>query len=95
MATKKLNFKPTRDWVVLPLKDTNKTESGIHLMGSAKKSLQTNVLKVTAAGPTCEMVKEGMTVMVHPKTEGLVVTLQDVQYVMVSEYMICGIFPDK
>ena len=95
MATKKLNFNPTRDWVVLPINRSNKTEGGIFVTGAAKKSLQTNILKVAAAGPNCEMVKQGMLVMVHPKTEGLVVTMEEQEYVMVNEYMICGVFPGK
>ena len=93
MANKKPNFQPTRDWVLLPLVDKNKTEAGIHLTGSARKALQTNILKVIAAGPACEQIKEGMTVMVHPTTEGLVLTLEENKYVMVSEYMICGVIP--
>ena len=40
------------------------------------------------------MVKEGDTVMVHPNSEGLIINLEDTEYVMVNEFMICGIIPD-
>tara|TARA_Y100000816_G_scaffold54701_1_gene35386 strand:- start:1552 stop:1830 length:279 start_codon:yes stop_codon:yes gene_type:complete len=89
-----INFKPTRDWVVLPTQRKNKTEAGIILTGGAEDSLKTNILKVVAAGPQCQMVKEGDTVMVHPNSEGLIINLEDTEYVMVNEFMICGIIPD-
>lgn len=89
----KINFKPTRDWVVLPLQKKNETDAGILLTGGAENSLRTNILKVLACGPTCVMVKEGDTVMVHPSSEGLVIELGRKQYVMVSEFQICGIIP--
>tara|TARA_B100000963_G_scaffold362004_1_gene401912 strand:+ start:6381 stop:6659 length:279 start_codon:yes stop_codon:yes gene_type:complete len=89
-----INFKPTRDWVVLPTQRREKTEAGIILTGEAQKSLKTNILEVVAAGPQCQMVKEGDTVMVHPTSEGLIIDLDDTEYVMVNEFMICGIIPD-
>ena len=89
-----INFEPTRDWVVLPTQRKNKTEAGIILTGGAEDSLKTNILKVVAAGPQCQMVKEGDTVMVHPNSEGLIINLEDTEYVMVNEFMICGIIPD-
>ena len=89
-----INFEPTRDWVVLPTQRKNKTEAGIILTGGAEDSLKTNILKVVAAGPQCQMVKEGDTVMVHPNSEGLIINLEDAEYVMVNEFMICGIIPD-
>jgi co-chaperonin GroES (HSP10) len=90
----KLNFLPTRDWIVLPLVSKNETESGIYLTGAAKKSLQTNILKVLAAGPMCEMVKANDTVMVHPNTEGLIVTIDSMECIMVNEFSICGVIPN-
>ena len=90
----KLNFLPTRDWIVLPLKKANETEGGILLTGSAEKSLRTNILKVLAAGPECLMVKAKDTVMVHPNTEGLIVTIDDIECIMVNEFSICGVIPD-
>tara|TARA_B100001057_G_scaffold315511_1_gene315620 strand:- start:1880 stop:2158 length:279 start_codon:yes stop_codon:yes gene_type:complete len=89
-----INFKPTRDWVVLPTQRREQTEAGIILTGEAQNSLKTNILKVVAAGPQCQMVKEGDTVMVHPTSEGLIINLEDTEYVMVNEFMICGIIPD-
>ena len=69
----KINFIPTRDWVVLPLQGGNKTDSGILLSETAAKALRSNILEVIAAGPNCVAVKQGDTVMVHPSTEGLVI----------------------
>ena len=88
-----VNFKPTRDWVLLPLKKKTQTDSGIILSEQAAKSLQTNILPVLAAGPKCEMVKEGDFVMVHPTSEGLIIDLDEGQFVMVNEFMICGVIP--
>ena len=90
----KIKFQPTRDWVVLPLQRKDKTESGIQLVGGAENSLRTNILKVAAAGPNFEMIKEGMTVMVHPNTEGLVINLDEGEFVMVNEFMICGVLSE-
>lgn len=89
----KINFIPTRDWVLLPLKRDNETEAGILLSEATAKALRTNILEVLATGPNCEMVKVGDTVMVHPSSEGLVVDIEDTQYVMISEFQICGIMP--
>ena len=88
-----INFQPTRDWVVLPLQRKDKTDSGIELVGGAENSLRTNILKVMAAGPRCETVKEGDTVMVHPNSEGLVINLDEGEFVMVNEFSICGVIP--
>jgi len=90
----KINFLPTRDWIVLPLQRKDKTASGIELVGGAENSLRSNILEVVAAGPMCEMVKEGDTVMVHPTSEGLIVTIDDSEYVMVNEFQICGVIPN-
>ena len=86
------NFHPTRDWVVLPFKKQNETEAGILLSDEAAKSLRTNILEVVAAGPRCESIKKGDTVMVHPTTEGLVIEVDGENYVMVNEFAICGKF---
>ena len=72
-----IKFNPTRDWIVLPAQRREKTDSGIELVGGAENSLRTNVLKVVAAGPKCEMVKQGDTVMVHPNSEGLIIHDED------------------
>jgi co-chaperonin GroES (HSP10) len=49
-------------------------------------------MKVVAVGPTCEQIKAGDTVMVHPTTEGLVIDVNGEDYVMVNEFQICGRF---
>ena len=85
------NFHPTRDWVVLPIRE-QKEKSGILLAGGAERSLRSNILEVVAAGPSCENIKEGDTVMVHPTTEGLVIEVDGENYVMVNEFQICGKF---
>ena len=85
------NFQPTRDWVVLPIQE-QKEKSGILLAGGAERSLRSNILEVVAAGPNCEQIKKGMTVMVHPTTEGLVIEVDGENYVMVNEFQICGVF---
>lgn len=82
-----INFNPTRDWVVLPLVKRNETESGIYLTND--KLLKTNILPVIAVGPDCKL-KVGDTVMVHPNSEGLIIDLEEGQFVMVNEFMICG-----
>lgn len=85
------NFHPTRDWVVLPIQE-QKEKSGILLAGGAERSLRSNILEVVAAGPACENIKKGDTVMVHPTTEGLVIEVDGENYVMVNEFQICGKF---
>tara|TARA_Y100000996_G_scaffold303725_1_gene241002 strand:+ start:1574 stop:1858 length:285 start_codon:yes stop_codon:yes gene_type:complete len=89
-----INFIPTRDWIVLPMQRKDKTDAGIELLDGTANALRTNILKVLAVGPNCEMVKEGMTVMVHPATEGLVVTIDGKECIMINEFSICGIVPD-
>ena len=85
------NFHPTRDWVVLPIQEQTE-KSGILLAGGAERSLRSNILEVVAAGPKCESIKKGDTVMVHPTTEGLVIEVDGESYVMVNEFQICGKF---
>lgn len=85
------NFHPTRDWVVLPIQE-QKEKSGILLAGGAERSLRSNILEVVAAGPKCESIKKGDTVMVHPTTEGLIIEVDGENYVMVNEFQICGKF---
>jgi co-chaperonin GroES (HSP10) len=89
----KINFLPTRDWIVLPLQRKDQTDAGILLTGGAENSLRSNILEVVAAGPKCEMVKTGDTVMVHPNSEGLIVEIDKKEYVMVNEFQICGVIP--
>ena len=89
----KINFQPTRDWLVVPMSRKDKTEAGILLTGGAENSLRSNVLEVIAAGPKCERIKEGDIVMVHPNSEGLIINLEEGEFVMVNEFQICGVFP--
>jgi len=91
--TTTINFQPTRDWLVLPINKTDKTEAGIILPEGAK-SLKKNILPVLAHGPKCEAVKTGDTVMIHPTSEGLVIEIEGKEYVMVNEFTICGIIPN-
>tara|TARA_R110002012_G_scaffold74935_2_gene189692 strand:- start:35 stop:316 length:282 start_codon:yes stop_codon:yes gene_type:complete len=88
-----INFIPTRDWVVLPLQKRDETKSGIKLVGGAENSLKSNILEVIAAGPACQTIKKGDTVMVHPTSEGLIIKLDEGDFVMVNEFMICGVIP--
>ena len=89
----KINFQPTRDWVVVPMSRKDKTEAGILLTGGAENSLRSNVLEVIAAGPKCESIKEGDTVMIHPNSEGLIINLEEGEFVMINEFQVCGVFP--
>jgi len=86
-----ITFQPTRDWVVLPHKNPQQTDSGIILTEQTTIKAN-NILEVVAVGPKCEVIKKGDTVMVHPTSEGLVVTLDEGEFVMVNEFMICGTF---
>jgi len=86
-----IKFKPTRDWVVLPLQRKDKTDAGIVLAGGAENSLRSNVLKVVTCGPDCQMVKPDDTVMVHPESQGLVIELDEGEFIMVNEFMLLGV----
>jgi co-chaperonin GroES (HSP10) len=87
-----MNFKPTQDWVLLPHPNKKVTDAGIILSDSAAKAIQSNVLKVIAAGPECKEVKENDTVMVHPETAALPIELGKEKYLLIKEFSICGIF---
>ena len=89
--TNQIKFNPTRDWVVVPFQDKNKTDSGILLAGGAENSLRKNVVKIVAAGPDCKEVKVGDTVMIHPESHGLIIDLEEGKFVMVNEFSICGV----
>lgn len=86
-----MNFNPTRDWVVLPIPHKKITDSGILLSDAAADSLKSNILQVLKAGPECKQVKEGDTVYVHPHTEGVIIDIEETQYVMVNEFMLLGV----
>ena len=86
-----MNFNPTRDWVVLPMPVKTQTDSGILLSEQAANSLQTNVLEVLAAGPECKSVKKGDMIYVHPETTGVVIEIDEGQFVMFNEFMLLGV----
>jgi len=91
MAKKKIKFKPTRDWVLLPDPRKDETDSGIILTGESKDSLKTNILKVLATGPECKWVKVGDTIMIDPSGKGHIVEIDEESYVMIAEFMILGV----
>tara|TARA_R110002020_G_scaffold74752_3_gene190971 strand:- start:802 stop:1065 length:264 start_codon:yes stop_codon:yes gene_type:complete len=85
-----MNFKPNGSWVVLPDPSKTKTDSGIILDQKTAKSLNTNILEVLAVGPQCHFVKVGETVMVDPRSEAMIVELEETQYIMISEHQLLG-----
>ena len=85
-----MKFKPNGSWVVLPDPSKTKTDSGIILDDKTAKSLNTNILKVLAAGPQCGFVNAGDTVMVDPRSEAIMVELDESQCIMISEHQLLG-----
>ena len=88
---KKLSFKPTRDWVLLPDPRKDETESGIILPEGVQDKIKENVLEVLATGPECKWVKVGDTIMVDPSGKGHIISIDKKPYVMVPEFMILGV----
>ena len=91
MAKKKVTFKPLRDWILLPDPRKTKTDSGIILDESTANRLTTNVLEVLDIGPEVSRVKKGDTVMVDPNVAGMIIEIDDVSHVLVSEFHCLGI----
>ena len=85
-----MKFKPNGSWVVLPDPSKLQTDSGIILDKKTAKSLNTNILEVLAVGPQCHFVKTGETVMVDPRSEAIIVDVDDKQYIMISEHQLLG-----
>jgi len=83
---KKINFEPTRDWLVVPKPDKTVTDSGIILSGKSASALRSNVLPVLAAGPDCKC-KVGDIVYIHPASDGVIIELEGSDYVMINESM--------
>ena len=81
-----LNCEPTRDWLVLAKPDKKVTDAGIILSDRSASALRSNVLPVLAAGPDCKC-KVGDVVYIHPSSEGVVIEINDSEYVMVNESM--------
>lgn len=82
----KLNFEPTRDWLVVPKPDKKVTDAGIILSEKSASALRSNVLPVLAAGPDCKC-KVGDVVYIHPASDGVIVELDGSDYVMINESM--------
>jgi co-chaperonin GroES (HSP10) len=91
MTKKKINFKPLRDWILLPDPRKTKTESGIILDAETANKLVTNVLEVLDVGPEAKNVKKGDTVMIDPAVAGMIIEVDEVSYVLVSEFHCLGI----
>jgi len=91
MAKKKVNFKPLRDWILLPDPRKTKTESGIILDEATANKLTTNILEVLAVGPESKNVKKGDTVMIDPAVAGMIIEVDEVSYVLVAEFHCLGI----
>ena len=85
-----MKFKPNGSWVVLPDPSKTKTDSGIILDKKTARAKSTNILKVLAAGPGCTFVEQGDTVMVDPRTEAVIATIEDKKYLMVGEHQLLG-----
>ena len=90
---KKIRFKPLRDWVIFASPRIQETDAGIQLLGEAQNALGSNIVQVLSCGPTCEMVKEGDTVLVHPESSALIIHLDDKEYACVNEFQVVGIIP--
>ena len=85
-----MNFIPNGSWVVLPDPSKTKTDSGIILDEKTAKSMNTNILEVLATGPQCHFAKVGNTVMVDPRSEAMMVELDGIQCIMISEHQLLG-----
>ena len=53
--------------------------------------MTTNVLKVLDVGPDTKVVKKGDTVMVDPNVAGMIIEIDEVSHVLVSEFHCLGI----
>ena len=91
MAKKKVTFKPLRDWILLPDPRKSKTDSGIILDKETANKLTTNVLEVLDVGPEVNRVKKGDIVMVDPNVAGMIIEIDEVSHVLVSEFHCLGI----
>ena len=86
-----MTFKPNGSWVLVPNPAKRKTDSGIILDDETVNMLKTNILKVLAVGPNCMFAKEGDTIMIDPRGEGVVIEIDGKNYVMVMEHQILGV----
>jgi len=89
---KELTFQPFGAWIIVPRPDAKKTESGIILDDATAKALQTNIVEVLAVGPQVNQCKAGDKIMVDPNTEAMLIHIDEVQYLFVSEFQVLGKF---
>tara|TARA_R100000030_G_scaffold4717_1_gene3260 strand:+ start:199 stop:474 length:276 start_codon:yes stop_codon:yes gene_type:complete len=87
-----LTFKPFGAWIVTPRPDAKKTKSGIILDDATARQLQTNIVEVLAVGPQVTQCKKGDKIMVDPNTEAMLIHIDEVQYLFVSEFQVLGKF---
>tara|TARA_Y100000593_G_scaffold18138_1_gene36268 strand:+ start:2356 stop:2619 length:264 start_codon:yes stop_codon:yes gene_type:complete len=85
-----MKFKPNGSWVVLPDPSKTKTDSGIILDKKTARAKSTNILEALAVGPDCRFVKQGDTVMVDPRTEAVMITIDNKEYLLVGEHQLLG-----
>tara|TARA_Y100001963_G_scaffold45390_1_gene64002 strand:+ start:143 stop:406 length:264 start_codon:yes stop_codon:yes gene_type:complete len=85
-----MKFKPNGSWVVLPDPSKTKTDSGIILDKKTARAKSTNILEALVVGPDCRFVKQGDTVMVDPRTEAVMITIDNKEYLLVGEHQLLG-----
>ncbi len=85
-----MKFKPNGSWVVLPDPSKTKTDSGIILDDKTAREKSSNILEVLATGSDCRFVKIGDTVMVDPRTEAVIIHIDEIQYLLVGEHQLLG-----
>ena len=85
-----MKFKPNGSWVVLPDPSKTKTDSGIILDKKTARAKSTNILEALAVGSDCRFVKQGDTVMVDPRTEAVMITIDNKEYLLVGEHQLLG-----
>jgi len=89
---KDLGFQPFGAWIVVPRPDKKKTDAGIILDEETARQLQTNIVEVLAVGPQVTQCKKGDKIMVDPNTEAMLIHIDEVQYLFVSEFQVLGKF---
>ena len=89
---KKFTFQPFGAWIVVPRPDKKKTDAGIILDDETARQLQTNIVEVLAVGPQVSQCKKGDKIMVDPNTEAMMIHIDEVQYLFVSEFQVLGKF---
>ena len=89
---KELTFKPFGAWIIVPRPDKKKTDAGIILDDETARQLQTNIVEVLAVGPQVTQCEAGDKIMVDPNTEAMLIHIDDVQYLFVSEFQVLGKF---